>query len=368
VLAHTGVLPLLRAGVNVTESIRRSLQRAGVTSVWVDDELSSGIEPEEILSEETKQQAVAAIREAFLDSSQRLTAPRPVSEKTLAEMSNVVDMMIDDLSSNAQMAIALNDLANADAYTLKHSLAVATLGLSLGLRVMQKYGWTDLTGKKRLDSVIERLRPLGLGLILHDIGKVAIPPEILHKAGPLTDTEWKAVRAHPMTGVGMLQHSSVSPLTRAVVREHHERWNGSGYPDGKAGEEIHQFARIAGVADVFDALASDRIYRTGEPVNKVYDYIITRDGTDFDPEVVAIFKRSVAPFPIGTNVLLSDGTKGIVSAVREDQVMTPTVRVLLDQSGAAMKPREVDLSITTGLTIVSTCGGDAFEALTSKVK
>ncbi len=368
VLATVGVIPLLRSGVRVSDPLKRSLQRAGVTSVWVDDDASAGIEPPEQLSEETKQQAVTAIRNAFVDSSQRLMTAPMLSEKTIAEMTDVVDMMIDDLTSNVQVAIALNDLANADAYTLKHSLSVATLGLSLGLRVMQQFGWIDLEGKRRLDSIGARLRPFGLGLLLHDIGKLAIPHEILYKNGPLTETEWLAVRAHPMTGVQMLQHATVSPLTRVVVREHHERWDGSGYPDKKAGTDIHQFGRISGVADVFDALTSDRAYRTGEPIHKVYDYITSRSGTDFDPEVITVFKAAVAPFPIGTSIVLSDGSKGIVSNVAQGAVATPSVRVLIDPAGTPITPREIDLGKTTGITIVSVCEGDPFKTLKPSTK
>src|SRR5205807_27339 len=141
---------------------------------------------------------------------------------------------------------------NADGYTMKHSLAVTALGLSLGLRVMRKYGWVDDQGNRRFDDIDRRLSTLGVGLLLHDIGKLAIPVEILQKNGPLTDDEWTAMREHPMLGVRILQRADdISPLSRAVVRSHHERWDGAGYPSGKARHQIHQFARIASVADVF---------------------------------------------------------------------------------------------------------------------
>lgn len=361
VLATVGALPLLRAGVRVSDQLKRSLERAGITSVWIDDDLSAGIEPSEQLSEATKQQTVAAIREAFLDPSKQLKRTPSLSDRAVADMQEAVERMVQDVMSNADVAIALNDLANADAYTLKHSLSVATLGLALGARVMQTFGWVDAKGARRLDSVAARLPALGLGLILHDIGKVAIPREILHKPSPLTEEEMAVVRKHPMIGVQMLQRADISPLTRAVVREHHERWNGNGYPDRKAGADIHQFARVAAVADVFDALASDRVYRAGDPVNEVYDFIISRTEIDFDPEVVSVFRASVAPYPTGTSVVLSDGAKGIVSAVHEKAVTTPVVRVLVDGSGAAVAPREVDLSKSPALTITSVCAGNPFK-------
>ena len=250
VSASPDTLPLLRAGVRISDSYRQSLIRAGITTVWIDDGLSQGIEPIEVLEAATKQRATTAIRDAFRDVTHALsTGAATVSPDTVQEMREVAELIVGDVAGNVHSALALNDLANADGYTLKHSLAVTTLGLSIGLRVMQKYGWTDLHGKRRYDGIEDRLTVLGVGLLLHDIGKLAVPGEILRKPGPLTDEEWSAMRAHPTLGVQILKKADeISPLARAVVRSHHERWNGTGYPDRLSGAEIHQFARIAAVA------------------------------------------------------------------------------------------------------------------------
>ena len=163
------------------------------------------------------------------------------------------------------------------------------------------------------------------------------------------------MRAHPTLGVQILKKADeISPLARAVVRSHHERWNGKGYPDRLAGAEIHQFARIAAVADVFDALTSDRYYRKALAIHEGYDFVVERSGQDFDPEVVDLFKTSVAPFPPGTPVVLSDGTCGLVKEVRQQTVKSPVVRIVVDATGALVTPRDIDLSKTPGITIVST--------------
>ena len=349
-------LPLLRAGVRISDSYRQSLVRAGITTVWIDDGLSEGIEPLEMLEPATKQRATTAIRDAFRDVTQALSTSSPtVSADTVQEMREVAELIVGDVAGNVHSALALNDLANADGYTLKHSLAVTTLGLSIGLRVMQKYGWTDLHGKRRYDGIEDRLAVLGVGLLLHDIGKLAVPGEILRKPGPLTDEEWNAMRAHPTLGVQILKKADdISPLARAVVRSHHERWNGTGYPDRLAGAEIHQFARIAAVADVFDALTSDRYYRKALAIHEGYDFIVERNGKDFDPEVVDLFKVCVAPYPPGTPVVLSDGNCGLVKEVRQHTVKSPVVRIIVDATGAVIAPRDIDLSKTPGITIVST--------------
>jgi HD-GYP domain-containing protein (c-di-GMP phosphodiesterase class II) len=354
VYANPGSLPLLRAGVRVSDSYREAMQRAGIVSVWIDDGLSEGIEPAEVLKEATKQRATAAIRDAFRDVSETLARGGTLSSGTVKEMQSVAELIVGDVSKNIHSALALNDLANADGYTLKHSLAVTTLGLSIGLRVMRKYGWVDGIGKRRYDGIEDRLTNLGVGLLLHDIGKLAVPAEILQKPGKLDDEEWKAMRAHPLLGVQILKKAEgISPLSRAVVRTHHERWHGGGYPDGQTGGEIHQFARIAAVADVFDALTSNRYYRKALPAQEGYDFVVERAGKDFDPEVVDIFRTFVAPYPPGTCVQLSDGTRALVVNVRQHAVKSPLVRVIADASGALCGPREIELSEVGDLTIVA---------------
>jgi HD-GYP domain-containing protein (c-di-GMP phosphodiesterase class II) len=354
VCSAPGTPPLLRAGVRVSDSFRHSLERAGVAAVWIDDGLSEGIEPLEVLDVDTKVRATAVIRDAFRDVTRTLPSGGKLSNEAIAEMTEVVDQIVRDVTRNIHSALALNDLANADGYTLKHSLSVTTLGLALGVRVMRKYGWIDADGRRRYDAGSGRLSALGVGLLLHDIGKLAIPPEILRKTSALNDDEWKAMREHPLTGVEMLKRDGISALSRAVVRSHHERWNGSGYPDGRAGEDIHQFARIAAVADVFDALTSDRYYRKAMPVAEACAFIERRTGTEFDAEVVDIFKSFVAPYPPGTRVVLSDGHSGFVMTVRPDAVRTPVVRLVVNPAGELMTPREIDLSTMPQLTVVAT--------------
>jgi HD-GYP domain-containing protein (c-di-GMP phosphodiesterase class II) len=237
---------------------------------------------------------------------------------------------------------------------MQHSLAVTALGLALGLRVMRRYGWVDYDGRRRFDSVESRLSLLGVGLLLHDIGKLAVPLEIIHKEGPLTAQEWRAMRAHPELGYQMLKESNgISALSRVVVRSHHERWDGSGYPDGKRGDQIHQFARIGAVADVFDALTSDRTYRPAMPIWQAYQFVLEHIASQFDPEVVDVFRSSVAPYPPTTGVVLSDGRRGIVKEVHQAMVDRPIVRIVADASGGAMPPMEIDLAEYPDLAIVS---------------
>jgi HD-GYP domain-containing protein (c-di-GMP phosphodiesterase class II) len=130
----------------------------------------------------------------------------------------------------------------------------------------------------------------------------------------------------------MLDGSRWSPLVKAVVLRHHERWNGSGYPDGRAGEDIHQMARTAAVADVYDAITSERLYAPARPAHEGVKTVVDGSGTLFDPTVVDAFCQVVAPFPAGTEVELCDGRRGLVARVHEEALDRPEVR-LIDTRG-----------------------------------
>jgi HD-GYP domain-containing protein (c-di-GMP phosphodiesterase class II) len=136
------------------------------------------------------------------------------------------------------------------------------------------------------------------------------------------------MQTHPTAGVELLRSDLISPLVKVVVRSHHERFDGSGYPEGKTGYEIHELARIAAVADVYDAITSDRVYAAARPANVGVRIIREGAGTAFDAEIVDVFSRIVAPFPAGEEVELTDGRTGVVARVPEDAIDRPVVRVL----------------------------------------
>ena len=144
----------------------------------------------------------------------------------------VAQMIARDVEDNADVAVALDDLASADGYTLQHSIDVAAIGMLVGQRLFRESGWLDHLGRRTYERRDRRLARLGLGLLLHDIGKLVIPIDVLNKPGQLDDGEWALMRSHPRAGVEMLRSDLISPLVKVVVRSHHERWDGGGYPDG----------------------------------------------------------------------------------------------------------------------------------------
>jgi putative two-component system response regulator len=137
----------------------------------------------------------------------------------------------------------------------------------------------------------EPLNNIRLAAMMHDVGKLGIPDDVLQKPGDLTDEEFETMKDHSVIGAEILQDSDVPPLQMAetVARYHHEQWDGSGYPAGLAGEDIPESARIVSVIDVYDALVHDRVYRDAMPEQKVLDIIDEDSGTHFDPEMVDCF-------------------------------------------------------------------------------
>ena len=333
--------PLLRAGTAITPEYRDALIRQGINAVYVDDELSAGIEVPEVLSERTRNEAETALQRAYDEIPTALGSGEAVSDKAIGDLKRIAHLIARDIAASGDAVLALTDLAGADAYTLQHSIDVTVLGLVLGRRVLNLFGYPNYRGERTFTNIDERLTSLGVGLLLHDVGKLVVPSSVLQKPGPLDAEEWELMRQHPLAGLELLPGHAISPLAKSVVRSHHERWDGSGYPEQRSGTRIAQLARIASVADVYDAVTSARPYRAAAPAHVGYQIIVEGAGITFDPEVVAAFRRLVAPYPVGTEVEFGDGRRGIVAAVPSEAPDEPTVRITHAPGGAPMEPVDV---------------------------
>jgi HD-GYP domain-containing protein (c-di-GMP phosphodiesterase class II) len=311
-----GTAPLLRTGVRLSERYARALPKAGIGSVWIEDELGRDIDVVEPLTPETR----AKVHRATGDA---LDAARVA------------------LKSGAGLPEAVVESLTEVAYTHRHSVQVSVLGLLLARRAWTKEGWTDYRGRRRYDRFGDRLRKLGVGLLVHDVGKLAVPPEVLNKPARLTDEEMDVMRTHPEAGVELLRAANLSPLTLSVIRDHHERPDGTGYPNGLKGNRIHEFARIAAVADVYDAVTTKRVYSGAVQPHVGVKIIRDGAGTQFCANVVRHFRAIVMPFPVGHEVVLPDGRKGVVAAVDPLDPDRPTVRV---PAGRSFEEIRVDMA------------------------
>ncbi|MBI5345071.1 MAG: HD-GYP domain-containing protein, partial [Deltaproteobacteria bacterium] len=254
------------------------------------------------------------------------------------EVNATVEKMIDSIFHNRDAITSLTRLKSADDYTFAHCVNVCILSVAVGRHI----------GFDR-----RSLQDLGVGAILHDIGKTLVPEEILKKPGALTKDEFDVMKRHVELGGNLLADTrEIKTESMHVVMQHHERYGGLGYPGGIPGKEIHLYARVAAVADVYDAMTSRRVYQTSlmpdEALKKMY---LMRE-THFEPGLVERLIKCLGIYPIGTLVLLNTGEAAVVKYLNHSNPLRPRVLML---SGADKKPLsrpfEVDLK-RDGLRLV----------------
>lgn len=346
ILTGRDAAPLLRAGAKLTGRYIEHLHRAGILGVYVEDEYSQGIDSQPVISAQTRGLATRAIAALYDETRRSVASGRTLDPEATDELSDVVDQILLEIEELDGKPVVLADLCAADAYNLQHPIDVTALGLLIGRRLIIEHGWLDYKGERQDDRHEERLFRLGMGLLLSDIGKLAIPEAILNKPSMLSEEEWEIVKTHPKAGVKLVRDTGAwCPLVQACVLRHHERWDGSGYPEGKSSTEVHEMARIAAVADVYDAITSERVFAPAKPAHLGVQAILAGAGTQFDPAIVDVFSRRVAPFPPGVEVELSDGRRAVVVSVSELALDRPVVRVITG-SGAP-----VDISLTADPSI-----------------
>jgi len=251
-------------------------------------------------------------------------------------INNVTRKIVDEILSSQELMINMIDLKVFDDYTFYHSLNVAIISIVLGAS---------------LNFTKKELYALGLGAILHDIGKIFVPKEILNKPDKLDNKEWARIRNHPIIGFKFLKDKFKLPVDAYKgIQMHHERWNGSGYPKKHSFKDISIYGRIIAVADVYDALISDRPYRKGLLPSEAVEYIIAGNDSLFDPEIVGMFLKKVTPYPSGTIVKLSNKSLAIVVENYEGSGNRPLVRVF-NKNDENIDPYILDLRKDGNLSI-----------------
>lgn len=230
----------------------------------------------------------------------------------------------------------LSALETHDKLTYIHSINVALLVVVIGMKM----------GYAR-----EALYNLALGAILHDLGKLNIPSEILDKPSSLTLSEFEQIKQHPIYGERMLLGSKLPGEVAKVVRQHHERWDGQGYPDGLKGEEIHRNAQIVALADVFDALTEDRPYRRALPPYHALEMIFSGINKNFSHDVVYAFRNCLNIYPENSTITLNTGETGIAIAVSPELPTRPTVLIYKQKGNQLEEEKIVDLREDLSLSI-----------------
>jgi len=271
--------------------------------------------------------------DAHFIAQQMLADVRLGRQVEVEKIEPVVERITDSVFRNRDALISLSRIKNKDDYTFQHSVSVCVLLVS----------FCQAMGYER-----NVMREVGIGGLLHDIGKMRIPNHILNKPVELTGPEFATMQSHAALGREILRKTPGVPETAVLIAsQHHERFDGTGYPDRLKGSQISMFGQMASIVDVYDALTSNRIYHSGmEPVaalKKIFEW----SKSHFNEELVHHFIRTIGIYPVGSLVSLKSGRIGVVVDPDNMNLLHPTVRVIFDMnSGRRIPSQDIDFSMT----------------------
>ncbi|KAB3536334.1 HD-GYP domain-containing protein [Alkaliphilus pronyensis] len=276
----------------------------------------------EIISKETTKEALRDI-EKFMKSFNYFDTDK------YDKIVKIVNDIITKLLSKKNIILYVTDIRGIDDYTFQHSLYVCVYALVIGVE---------------LNYSKQQLEDLGIGALLHDVGKVLTPSSILKKPSILNSCEYEEIKKHSTEGYNIIKYiDGVSEDSCIIVRDHHERYDGTGYPSGLKGKEIHEYARIVAICDVFDALTSNRPYREKISPHNAIEYIVALGNKQFDLEILKVLLKRINIYPIGTHVLLESGDKGVVIEANLELPTRPIIQVYSDYKNANRRSRIIDL-------------------------
>ena len=285
----------LARNASVSKFMVQRIKEEQYRGVYVYDKLSKGINPKNQIPADVQLKAMCALKDVDIDRCAYLSGE-----------------ILDSLKHADSISMNINSLAAYDSSTYTHSLNVAMYAGTFGLLYGMEY---------------ERVSKLIAAALLHDIGKTKIPEAILNKPGALSEEEFAEIKKHPQYGYDMLKDmASISPLVRVPILEHHENYDGSGYPKGLADKKTHIFSKIIHICDVYDAMLSRRSYKDAINPGEVIDFITARGNTMFNGDLVDFFMQSITPYPEGVLVKLSDGRIAVVASQNKGFPQSPVVR------------------------------------------
>ena len=299
---------LINRGVELTPRYIEALQEHGVLAVAVESICDLDSQRAETALEESVLVRAAASFQNWIE--------RNNDQSEIAEIVASVNSIVDETLSGKVPLARLAEISAADIYTFTHSIDVCAFSVYIGL----KHGY-------KKDTLLD----LGIGSILHDLGKVRLSPEVLNKPAKLTEDEFAEVKKHPLWGYTMLKESvssQISDRALAIVLGHHERCDGSGYPRGIKADEIDDLTSICALADIYCAMTTERVYRDAFPPNEVYEMLMASGDRDIKYDLISLFSRCVCPFPAETLVRLNNGKVGCVTANNQNLPFRPVVTMI----------------------------------------
>lgn len=309
---------LLAKDVSLTSNYIERLKKANIQCVYIDDALSEGLEAANVIPDELKIKSIATVKTAFKDLSDRKGSSYNI--KSIESIKQIVDEMMHIIYENPSTLYCMTELMGTDMYTYNHSAEVAALSMLVAKSM------------KMNDTFIQKI---GVGAILHDVGKMGVPAEILNKVDPLDEVESKLMKDHPQMGYDLLKDNDyISPISRQIVLLHHEKLNGSGYPFMMSGEQIPIHVRIVTLCDIFNAISSNRAYKRRMNADEALELIRAEAIYELDRDIYYHLLKVVNIYPVGTVVELSNGEVGIVIKENYEAQTRPVVQVIRQKKRA----------------------------------
>ncbi|RTE10074.1 HD-GYP domain-containing protein [Paenibacillus whitsoniae] len=330
--------------VELTSSMLKKLSQLGIDYLYIEDPRTDDIHIEDPIQEETRMQLRNSLGKVFEKFSPTVKFGNDSFVSYGKLFLETMSRVIEDLQYRKKDAVMLTTLnmmpaSNMEQHFCQNAMNVCMYATKLAI----------MQGTYTNDDLMS----IGLGALLHDVGSVQLPLQLLQKKAGLTPNEYMEIQKHALYGFQMLKDEVGIPLLSAqCALQHHERLDGSGYPFNLKGNQIHPYARLIGILDSYDAMVHTRNYRKAIPPHHALEILYANAGKLYDIEMVKLFRNNVAIYPLGLSVSLSTGESGIVSRLNSHSMQRPVVRVLRTASGIELKdPYEVDLSRTLNVMI-----------------
>lgn len=327
-------IPLLEKGAILKNIYIENLKKNDIKNICIENESFNKISVECMIK--------CAINKETIIIAKKVIDKLPFSQdENIKEIIVIKEKIIDELLGEKEILKNILNIKTIDNHIFDHCVNVSVISVIIG---------------KSLGYNKEELIRLGKGAILHDIGKISIPLEILNKPGKLTKEEYEIVKKHTTFGYEILNKiSGIDEELANISLSHHERYDGYGYPNNLKAGEIHEFSRIVAISDVYDALTSDRVYRNKIKNEEAVEYLFNMKWKQFDGNIVDKFIESVASYSIGRKVILSTGERGIVAEENKGVPTRPIVKINYDQyNNEIKKPYYIDLLENKSIIIENT--------------
>lgn len=302
---------LLATGSMLTDSLIEKMVLSACDGAYIVDNTPDDPNVKGIISTKLKENTVKAVRSFFVGIEKNDSL---ITKYSFSSMKHLLDDIIDEISTDKNAMVNMVDLKVFDDYTYYHCVSVAGLSIMVGVSAgMNRSG----------------LYKLGMGALLHDLGKIFIPKEILNKNGPLNFDEYEQMKKHSQLGSDYLKRQNALPLESIIaVLTHHERYDAKGYPLGLPHNKQTIEGKIISICDNYDAMTSDRPYRTAFSPSEAIEHVMGNAGVMFDPKILSLFIKKIVPYPAGTVVDLSNGKKGIVEENYPNSFMRPRIKII----------------------------------------